>query len=516
MKQKFNIFGTLFVLFALPFCMSSCSGDDEVNDNIAQEPAQPALIHFSAQLGSKGGGVNLAKPMDINLDEENIDGAEDIANAPRRIINTPDEGATTLAAEWATGEEVAMIYEADGTKYMDKGTVTNVIDGVAQIEGDLTGGPSDNTYVKIVYPYAAADKEEANGTKADYLKTGQDGTISKISSMFDVATGNGNLAVSGTSASLKESVHMNNQYAILRLRFTSSGSSITGISRLVISDNSTSETIATISGSSMQTIYVAMEPISTLTTICFTTVTVTTAYTGIASLSQLLAGKYYRSSLRLGVSALQLWDGGPLWATKNVGASSETDYGNFFAWGETRGYSSVPAYPMTDHYFSWENYKWMADGQTTWQYINKYTFDDGSTTASWYNNGNFVGDGKTALEAADDAATVNVGEVWCMPTHEQMQKLASETDNEWTTIDGVKGYKFISKSDNTKYIFLPAAGHRNTNSVFLQNSNGFYWSSELQTPSSYAWSISLSSSELDVNNYRSRYRGQSIRPVVAQ
>ena len=48
---------------------------------------------------------------------------------------------------------------------------------------------------------------------------------------------------------------------------------------------------------------------------------------------------------------VQLWDGGPYWATTNIGAEKPEDYGYYFWWGDTVGYKregnkwvAVPSY----------------------------------------------------------------------------------------------------------------------------------------------------------------------------
>ena len=102
------------------------------------------------------------------------------------------------------------------------------------------------------------------------------------------------------------------------------------------------------------------------------------------------------------------------WATKNLGASKPSDYGDYFAWGETE--------PKTE--YTWATYKWMQTGQSDWEHITKYTFADGQTEGIWYDSdGTFIGDGKTTLEAADDAATAKLGSPWRMPTFEEAKEL---------------------------------------------------------------------------------------------
>ncbi len=197
---------------------------------------------------------------------------------------------------------------------------------------------------------------------------------------------------------------------------------------------------------------------------------------------------------------------GLLWATMNVGAESPEDYGDYFAWGETE---------PKDYYY-WDTYKWMTDGASSGSAVNKYTFDDGQTSAVWYDDyGNFIGDNKTVLELADDAANANWGGDWRMPTKAEQDELrnTSYTTWTWTTLNGVNGYKITSKI-NGNSIFLPAAGCRYYSDLDDAGSNGYYWSSSLYMYSSnYAYYLYFSSDNFYWFYYR-RYYGQSVRPVL--
>ena len=198
---------------------------------------------------------------------------------------------------------------------------------------------------------------------------------------------------------------------------------------------------------------------------------------------------------------------GTKWATCNVGASSPEEYGDYFAWGET----------STKTNYSWSTYKWMNAGQSSWKQINKYTFADGQT-ACWYSGGTFIGDGKTELEPEDDAATVNWGSDWQMPSPAQIQELynSSYTTTQWITVNGVKGRKVTSKS-NGNSLFLPAAGLRDT-SLINAGSNGHYWSRSLWTNfSDFAYCLKFDFGSIGIaNDGKSRYYGRSVRPVRVQ
>ena len=182
---------------------------------------------------------------------------------------------------------------------------------------------------------------------------------------------------------------------------------------------------------------------------------------------------------------------GTLWATCNVGANSPEEYGDYFAWGETQ--------PKTTYHMS--NYKYC---KGTYLIMTKYC------TSSSYG----IVDNKTELEPSDDAATVNWGNDWQMPSLGQVEELTcgSYTNISWTTLNGVHGRKITSKS-NGNSIFLPAAGYRLNTSLIYAGSCGYYWSRSLCTSDSYfAYDLYFNSSGIDTND-DCRYDGRSVRPV---
>ena len=145
------------------------------------------------------------------------------------------------------------------------------------------------------------------------------------------------------------------------------------------------------------------------------------------------------------------------WSKMNVGANAPEDFGLFFAWGETTGYTSNS---NDGHKFNYSEYKWMMPGKSLPYWINKYQVADDVFEGCWYDsNHHFIGDGKTVLERVDDAATTNWGGSWRMPTIEECQELINNCTVEWTKKNGVYGCKFISKK-NGNSIFLPATGIR--------------------------------------------------------
>lgn len=137
-----------------------------------------------------------------------------------------------------------------------------------------------------------------------------------------------------------------------------------------------------------------------------------------------------------------------LWATCNIGANSPEEYGDYFAWGEVE--------PKTE--YSWKNYKW-CDG--TASNMTKYNENDGLTI----------------LHLDDDAAHVNWGDKWRMPTMEEAKELYDNCNWKPETRNGIDGYCVIGPNGNS--IFIPIAGFYNKDQYGdgLQNTNinAYYW-----------------------------------------
>ena len=181
---------------------------------------------------------------------------------------------------------------------------------------------------------------------------------------------------------------------------------------------------------------------------------------------------------------------GTLWATCNIGASSPEEYGDYFAWGETEAKST----------YNWSTYK-LCNG-------SKYTLTKYCNNSS-YGYNEFT-DGKTDLDLEDDAAYVNWGSGWRMPTKAQMEELCDECTWNWTEMNGVYGYEVTGNGNS---IFLPAAGYRSNSSLNGAGSYGYYWSRSLggSNPDN-AWYLYFNSSS--ISTYDSyRYYGQGVRPV---
>ena len=185
---------------------------------------------------------------------------------------------------------------------------------------------------------------------------------------------------------------------------------------------------------------------------------------------------------------------GTLWATCNLGASSPEEYGDYFAWGETEPKS----------YYDFRNYKHCDGHQNT---LTKYCPQE------QYGNNRFT-DSLTELLPEDDAATMNLGIEWQMPSSEQYEELINNnyTTITWTTLNNVYGCKITSKS-NGNSIFMPAGGRYEGESLDGVGVHGDYWSRSLYTLVSYKAYMYLFDKGKASASFVSRASGRNIRPI---
>ncbi len=177
------------------------------------------------------------------------------------------------------------------------------------------------------------------------------------------------------------------------------------------------------------------------------------------------------------------------WANMNIGANAPEDYGDYFAWGETE----------PKDYYDWETYKWCKGSKNT---LTKYCTDPDWGTV----------DDKTTLELEDDAAHVNWGGTWRMPTIAELTELEEMCSWEWTTQNGVNGNKVTGPNGNS--IFLPAAGYSVADNLLSAGDYVNYWSSSLNLDDDdYAYLLYFDSDGSFWFNFGNRYLGRPVRAV---
>ena len=162
------------------------------------------------------------------------------------------------------------------------------------------------------------------------------------------------------------------------------------------------------------------------------------------------------------------------WAAYNVGAESPEQSGDYFAWGEVEPKS----------YYFWNTYKYSGDKDST---FTKYCTD----TICGLNG--FV-DNKLQLDIEDDAAHVNWGGNWRMPTADELDDLRYSCTWKWTTKNGVAGLLGTSRVEGytDRTIFFPAAGYYFENQLEFNTAlgDGLYWSKSAYDDAKYPYCAS--------------------------
>ena len=182
---------------------------------------------------------------------------------------------------------------------------------------------------------------------------------------------------------------------------------------------------------------------------------------------------------------------GTLWATCNVGASKPEEYGDYFAWGEIE--------PQNN--YEWSTYKYCKGDRKS---MTKYCIISDYGTV----------DNKTELEPSDDAATMNWGSAWQMPSYEQLKELvnSSYTSTKWITLNGIY-VRQITSLINGNSIYLPAAGYRDGTILSYAGSIVDYWSRSICTSeNNSAYNLYFYDKYIFIeDNYR--HIGLCVRPV---
>ena len=191
------------------------------------------------------------------------------------------------------------------------------------------------------------------------------------------------------------------------------------------------------------------------------------------------------------------------WAKCNIGAATETEYGYYFQWGDTVGYTKDQVGSGDGQkYFGWADYKYNSGG----------TSSPSATDMSKYN----ASDRLKVLLGDDDAAVANMGGSWRMPTEEEYQELLNSTTNEWvTTYNGkdVNGMLFTSNK-NGKTLFFPASGFFESGGVRGVGRYGLYWCSSLDSRSVLnGRRLYFDSGNCNMNYNHRRYFGFGVRGV---
>lgn len=176
---------------------------------------------------------------------------------------------------------------------------------------------------------------------------------------------------------------------------------------------------------------------------------------------------------------------GTLWANVNLGADVAEGFGDYYAWGETAT-KKVNDRP----YFNQANYQYYVD--------NKWVEIGSDISGTQY-----------------DAARAQWSSLWSIPTMEQCIELKDNCTWTQETVNGIACWKVASKTDASKFIYLPKAGRWYNGSSFNDSGSGIYMTSTRQSDC-YMRDFYMPSSgaQVGTGNYNWKYYGLSVRPVL--
>lgn len=176
------------------------------------------------------------------------------------------------------------------------------------------------------------------------------------------------------------------------------------------------------------------------------------------------------------------------WASCNIGATAPEENGNFYAWGDT----------LTRSSFTWGTYPYSGTSTNT---MTKYCTRAANGTV----------DNRSTLIAFDDAAYINWGETWRMPTWTEWNELITQCTWKDTTINNVSVWQVTGPNGNS--IYLPKVGYKNNSSV---TAGCYYWSSTLNTANSNDQcnrALYINAANRSGAMYGLRYVGMPVRAV---
>ena len=248
---------------------------------------------------------------------------------------------------------------------------------------------------------------------------------------------------------------------------------------------------------------------------------------------------------------------GRKWADRNVGATSPESYGTYFAWGETTGLTyegvkNVTAeqlcsmlqplvgdemevtpdnidFVLAEMGIEGTDLSVLGTGFTSEKAFSSDWSDYFDTTDGGSTFNKYATDKLTVLEASDDAATVNMGSDWRMPTQAEIQELINNTTPTFIDLQGnefskseiengaiaeynLKGVRFTGSNGNS--IFIPASGGCRYSTFHDAGRLCYLWSSDLNSNNSRnARYLYFNGGGYLDGSYGDRYYGQSVRAI---
>ena len=457
---------------------AGCSSDEEA---VSQSAPQTGKFTLTVRAEKQGGTRALA------------------------VTDVDGDGIDDIQATWTAGDEV-QVYDA---------TTGEALTGVLTAQGS---GASTLLTGTVEGTVSVGDALRLTFLSDDY--SSQDGTLQYIAQHCDYAEATVTVgAVDNGEVTPTGNAEFVNAQTIVCFTLTDVTGAPLSASALTVDYTTGSVTLADIPSSTYTAnggtgvLFVALPPVSQQTVTLTATVGDDTYTYATSSAVTLTAGQYQPISVTMAKETPAVTHeyvdlglpSGTLWATCNIGADSPEDYGLYFAWGETTGYTGDTS---DGRNFFWPSYEYCNGSNTTLtKYCNNSSYGDNGFT-----------DDLTELVPEDDAATANWGSGWRMPTIEQLEELvnSSYTTTEWTTVNDVYGLKITSKMSGHvgNFIFLPAAGYRYNSSLYNAGSRGSYWSRTIGASiPTHARRLSFNSSGVYTDSDNARCSSHSVRPV---
>src|SRR5574344_2053355 len=382
--------------------------------------------------------------------------------------------AVITGKSFSTGDSIGVcVLKADGSVYTaNSGNIPAAYDGSKwNMEGNVTLG-SDAATVYGYYPYTAGvtgssvpvDVTPKSTTgQTDYLYGAAASTVNAASNTatihFSHALARVTLQITklstDTGACKLTSVTLRNDSAATAIATAGTMDIKTGTITTNVNMNAriTQAVIATLSTTTATNVDILVIP-NTIDSKAVVALTIDgKVYTTKLSADAWKSGQQYSYPIVINRAPATIPAGGTVgnmvdlglsvkWADHNVGATNPEDYGAYFAWGETE----------TKIDYSESTSKW-----------------NNVSCSSLQSQG--VIDSNSNLTATYDAATVNWGKSWRMPTKVEINELKTKCTWTWTTTsNGIHGYKVVGTNGNS--IFLPAAGSRSSSNLYGVGSSG--------------------------------------------
>ena len=427
----------------------------------------------------------------------------------------------TLNVTWNEGEEVEMMQRTQVTPEvwtsLGKLKAKASDNGTTMLTGELTGLTEalGSTHPLVFYLHSIdRDYTEQNG-----VLDRDDNATKSIEDNYDYAGSStvSDFTVDGNTVTVSGGVTLTSLQAIVKftLKDAITGNPLNATSLNIKGSQYMIESMSPTAGpkltheltitppSATNVIYAAISSVGNSNFTLTATTGDNQTYTYEKSGVTFAEGKYYEITVKMHPEAVDLGLS-VKWAPMNVGATTETDRGYYFAWAGTTGY----AY-KSGHNFSLDNAPYFG---------NTYS--------------KYIGSDYTALQAEDDAATANWGGQWRMPTHNEWEELWNNCAAEWKENykgSGINGILFTSNKEGftDKSIFLPANGYYNRTDLLYPTINVLYWSSNYDLEKNaitqeytnygyaYVFDVAYGNNQFSWRNISTmeRYRGVAVRPV---